>query len=396
MIIDKVNRNNSTVILIDPKGYLAEQVAKLYSNSKDDRLIYIEPSLFQNEDLYPVLNPFDIPKKDEKAIELATDTIVEVLEIVLRQIHKGSEFTPAMKGILYYTIPVILRLPNGSLSDLYRFMNDEQNQDLIELGRKSPNPTHRVFFNSEFQEDTLNVSKNSIRARLRIFLATKGLSAIMQGKSTIDLYRAIDERKLIVFNLSKGLMGKNQSKNFGRIVIGLTLITMIEKAKAISNPKYRPQVHLFVDEFQNYITQTVSEVLAEARAYGLHLNMATQIVGQAMDSELEKLVLGNTDVKVLGNSDYDSREHFARSFGMKQQNLEIEKFKFWVRVKDGNPFILTPSKQFLDNKGSMNNEQWTQLLKIQKARYYRKYAPPEPIERADTPQEPKVKPKFDL
>lgn len=394
MIIDKVNRNKSAVILIDPKGDLAEQVAKLYGNSTNDRLIYFDPSLFSNDDFYPILNPFDIPKKDPRAIELATDTIVEVLEIVLTQIDKNSKFTTAMKGILYYTIPVILRLENGNLNDLYRFLNDEKNQDLIELGRKSPNPEHRHFFNGEFQEDSLKVSKNSIRARLRIFLAMKGFSAIMQGKSTIDLYKAIDEKKLIVFNLSKGLMGKSQSKNFGRIVIGLTLIAMIEKAKAIPNPKYRPQVHLFVDEFQNYITQTVSEVLAEARAYGLHLNMATQIVGQAMDNELEKLVLGNTDVKVLGNSGYENRRHFANYFGMKEQDLEVEQYKFWVRVKDGYPFTLTPSKQFLDNKGSMSQTEWKELLRIQKARYYRKYI--EPKNQTEAEPQSKQKAKFDL
>lgn len=408
MVLDKINRKKSTVILIDPKGDLAEQIAKLYANHQSDRLIYFNPSLFADEDIYPILNPFDIPKKDEKAIELATDTIVETLEVVLAEIDRNSKFTVQMKGILYYTIPIILRLKDGNLYDLYRFLDDEQNQDLIDLGAKSSNPSHRDFFQNEFKRDNLKVSKDGIKSRLRIFLAMKGFTALIQGKSTLDLYKAIDEKKIIVFNLSKGRMGKDQSKNFGRIAIGLTLVAMMQKAKEIPNPKFRPQVHLFVDEFQNYITETISEILAEARAYGLHLNMATQLVGQAMNTDLEKLVMGNTDVKVLGYSGFENRRHFANYFGMKEYDLEVEKYKFWVRVEDGYPFILTPSKRFLDNKGSMNKEEWSEVLKRQKQRYYTKYKEPNlrfsiksphtpQLEEKETERDIQVKkPKYDL
>ena len=230
---------------------------------------------------------------------------------------------------------------------------------------------------------------------------------ITTGSSTIDLGQAIKDKKLIVFNLSKGVLTRDYSAFYGKLIVSLILIESMRNAQNIDNPKYRPQIDLFIDEFQNYITPAVGEIVAEARAYGVRLTVATQLIGQGMEKSLERLILTNTDTKIIGWSSIENREAMSKQFGRTAKELEVKKRKFWVKIADGTPLKVKTSIRLVGDNNAMTAEQWERVKEYQE-KYYRpivrKEKPkavgtiPEPPQddKEPTPTNQKFKMKMDL
>jgi hypothetical protein len=110
----------------------------------------------------------------------------------------------------------------------------------------------------------------------------------------------LDSRKLVIFNLAKGKLGSETSEAFGRFVLALMQSAILKRAQ--SAKAARVPVHLFIDEFQNYIAPSIAEILSESRKFGLHLTMAQQYLGQRMDTEFRRGILANTQIKMTGMS----------------------------------------------------------------------------------------------
>ncbi|MBF0264129.1 MAG: hypothetical protein HQL46_02575 [Gammaproteobacteria bacterium] len=120
----------SSLILIDPHGDLAEEIAKLkpVKNRKiADRIVYIDPSLDINHS--PSINPFEITDRSEKNIALMTQELKSIFSVLLQ----NANTTNQMDAILSPCIATLLRRPNSDFSDLQRFMDDDNNHDLVEV-----------------------------------------------------------------------------------------------------------------------------------------------------------------------------------------------------------------------------------------------------------------------
>lgn len=403
MIYDRMKRAKSAVIVIDPKGDLSREVSRWKENADNpERLVYFDPILFA--DKTPVINPFDLGDKSKSNIQRAIFELRQSFDQILNQIDGG--FTPAMKNILGHILSVILRR-GGSLGDVHRFLDKNLNADLLEQGQNSADEQDNVFFNGEFLEKNIEVSTNGIKGRLGLLLQNQVFRDITTGSSTIDLGQAIKDKKLIVFNLSKGVLTRDYSAFYGKLIVSLILIESMRNAQNIENPKYRPQIDLFIDEFQNYITPAVGEIVAEARAYGVRLTVATQLIGQGMEKSLERLILTNTDTKIIGWSSIENREAMSKQFGRTAKELEVKKRKFWVKIADGTPLKVKTSIRLVGDNNAMTAEQWERVKEYQ-AKYYRpiikKEKPkamgtiPEPPQddKEPTPTNQKFKMKMDL
>lgn len=366
MIYDRMKRAKSAVIVIDPKGDLSREVSRWKENAENpERLVYFDPVLFN--DKTPVINPFDLGDKSKNNIQRAIFELRQSFDQILSQIDGG--FTPAMKNILGHILSVILRR-GGSLGDVHRFLDKNLNADLLEYGQKSADEQDNTFFNGEFLEKNIEVSTNGIKGRLGLLLQNQVFRDITTGSSTIDLGQAIKDKKLIIFNLSKGVLTRDYSAFYGKLIVSLILIESMRNAQNIDNPKYRPQIDLFIDEFQNYITPAVGEIVAEARAYGVRLTVATQLIGQGMEKSLERLILTNTDTKIIGWSSIENREVMSKQFGRTAKELEVKKRKFWVKIADGTPLKVKTSIKLVGDNNAMTAEQWERVKEYQ-AKYYR-------------------------
>lgn len=397
IIKERILKKKSSVIVLDPKGDLARDLVKWNVNYLNlDDIIYFDPFLF--EDLTPVINPFDIGTDNPKSLTSASFELRETFDMILSDIDGG--FTPRMKNILGHTLSIVLK-QKGSLSDLYRFFNNSNNQDLLQAGKTSTDEQERQFFNYEFEEISSDTIAG-ISARLGLLLQNKFFRDMTTGKSTINLAQAIRDKKTIIFNLSKGAVTRDYSKFFGKIILSLVLLQAMYNANSIEDEHKRPKIDLFIDEFQNYITPAVGEIVAEARAYGIRLYVATQLVGQDMSKALENLILTNTDTKIVGWSSIENRAVMARQFGMTADQLETSKHTFWVRIANGKPFKVKSSSLFAGNNNAMTDDEWATMLEHQKQYYRHKIQPKESTEAppkdfdANNEFTQQFKPKFDL
>src|SRR5690606_27824960 len=128
-----------SLIILDPHGDLAKKVVSFVHNRDKNRLVYISSSINKeaqtSETYMAIVNPFDCPKDDDTINILSQELTDGLIELLSDTQHN---FTPQMQAILRPCIATVLRSPHPSLNELKRFMLDEQNDDLVALGRRSP------------------------------------------------------------------------------------------------------------------------------------------------------------------------------------------------------------------------------------------------------------------
>ncbi|MGL1955846.1 MAG: DUF87 domain-containing protein [Colwellia sp.] len=119
----------NAIVLLDPHGDMSKEIARFKEFTKpkiSDRLVYLDPSLSSNS--YPSINPFQFVGTHDDSINLMTQEIIRILNVLL----KGTTTTSQMNAILYPCINTLLRRKNSSFIDLKRFMNNDENKDLVE------------------------------------------------------------------------------------------------------------------------------------------------------------------------------------------------------------------------------------------------------------------------
>ena len=187
---------------MDANGDFAEQIARYKDNIKfyrRNKLIYIDPTI--STDVFPVINPLDLPNLSTETLDKVTQQMYKTLIQSFKELN--IKLTGAMEGMLYNMIHTLYRKKDSSLLDLIRFVDDEQNADLIKLGCQTDNYVIRDYFSNKFTNPMMSVTKHGLANRLNNFLASQTLQRLITGQTTIDLKKAINQRKLIVFNISK-------------------------------------------------------------------------------------------------------------------------------------------------------------------------------------------------
>lgn len=160
-----------------------------------------------------------------------------------------------------------------------------------------------------------------------------------QKENKIDLEDLMNKSKIILINLSKGKIGEENSSFFGSMF--LTKIKQAGMSRAKMEAKDRNDFYLYVDEFQNIVTDTFENILSEARKYGLNLTMAHQYVGQ-IPVKVEAAVLGNVgsiiSFRVGGDDAVKLKPEFAPVFDVKDMiNLGVGEFYLKMTI-DGESY----------------------------------------------------------
>lgn len=211
------------VVVMDPAGDLAEQVARWPT----DRLIYVAHDLELGQT--PTINPFeiqDVAATDTSPRALNTKTVVaqQLLAAFQEVIGKGErgDFTTNMEAILEPCIVALLDREGTTIRDLQRFMDDNRNADLIAFGRSLAHyPDTANFFEHHFHHRHYHTTKAAILTKFQTLFSTGRFPALTCGESTIRLERAWEQKKIIVFNLAKGMLGDKESSAFGRLIVAL-------------------------------------------------------------------------------------------------------------------------------------------------------------------------------
>ncbi|KPN63888.1 hypothetical protein AKJ29_14475 [Aliiroseovarius crassostreae] len=260
--------------------------------------------------------------------------------------------------------------PGSTLADLQRFMNDRLNDDLIELGTTSKRRAIRDFFTYDFQDDpSLRPSKNAISRKLQSLFNTFAFDEMVNSPQSIDLERAINEGQIILFNLSKGRLGDEASEAFGRLVVASIQGLALRRADVPEQD--RNPINLFIDECQNYIAPATMQILEEARKYGVSLTLAQQVVGRGMSSEMQAVVLNNTNVKVAGRTPEDDK--MAKILGKSQADVQnLQTGQFWMKVGNGHTFLLNANSDLIGDSIAMSDDWWN-TIKLEQLVAYRSF-----------------------
>lgn len=391
-------QENYSIVVLDPHGDLITELRQFSMNKNSSRLVYIDP--FLKEGYFPVFNPLELRDRSEQSIELTTQTLVSAIN----ELMSNSELSTQMTALLAPCIATLLRKGDASLRDLQYFMNDEMNTELVALGKQSPNQSHAFFFHNEFSNKAYSKTKIAIYTRLLDLLNTSAFYNLVTGKSTFDLEQLLNEGKIVLFNLSKGILGPLASSAFGRFLIAS--IQAIAQRRAIKEKSKRVPTFLFIDEFQNYVTPSISTILTETRKFGLSLIASNQTLTD-IPTNIRANILNNTEVKIIGRNGVDTLQPLARNINLKLDKLlEMPKYHFYVKTGDRSPFLFSASDLLVIEKAHAKQYYLTkQEAKEQLTYFWRDSGYYRPLNAPKSKEKPKddtkdipddLKPKFDF
>lgn len=368
------------VILFDPHGDIAEEVVRWKEFSEHpERLIYFYPYL-AGLDLatIPVLNPL-APLYKAEQLDSAVENFTDILSAV---IGGDWDISNRMKMLLKPCLYSLAMSPNSTLYDLIDFMaespigDDKKAQPTPLVDRAKAQLTdNRSLLDilDTFFERTYDTTKSSIRDRLRTLLASKALDRCLGGASTIDLVKALDDGKFIVFNLSAGMLGGDTSNAFGRFLIA-SIQNMAMQRQTQHKDERRP-VFMFLDEADRFMSDSIPKIYKETRKYGLHLAMAQQITGYGMGEEMRRAVFGNSKVRIAGASggDEETARDLSNMTGIDKKEIKaLPQGEFYAKRNNKEQASLFRVPTFLMNgKNSMSKEEWEVVKAYQIEHYYK-------------------------
>jgi hypothetical protein len=268
--------------VIDPHGDYAQHILTFIPERRVDDVVYFNPA----DTEHPIgFNPLEVSDKTLKG------HISSELVGVLKRLFAES-WGPRLEYILRYTLLALLDYPNSTMLDITRMLTEKKfRQDVITY---IDDPVVKNFWTTEFASWNDKFASEAVAPVLNkvgAFTANPMIRNIIgQPKSTFNIRKIMDEGKILIVNLSRGLMGEDNAGILGAMMV--TKIQLAAMGRADMPEDQRRPFYLYVDEFQNFATDSFAVILSEARKYGLNLTVANQYISQ-MSEAVRSAVFGN-------------------------------------------------------------------------------------------------------
>ena len=295
---------NQGYCIIDPHGDFAINNLKFIPKNRIGDVIYFNPA----DTSYPVaFNPLELSDPSRKP-----NVCSEVIGVLKRMF--GESWGPRLEHILRYTLLALLDRPSTTLLDISRMLTDKDfRKETLDY---CTDVTVLQFWKHEFgqwNEKQINESIAPVLNKVGAFTANPIIRNIVgQPHSSFDIRQIMDEGKILIVNLSKGLIGEDNAS-----ILGAFLVTKVQLAAMsrsdIPDIKDRRPFYLYVDEFQNFATDSFTVILSEARKYGLNLTVANQYIAQMTDS-VRDAVFGNVGTTISFRVSADDAPLLAKQF----------------------------------------------------------------------------------
>lgn len=316
--------------LIDPHGDLADAVLNCVPRNRTNDAIVFDAG---DRDYPLAFNPLQCRNPLHRPL---------VASGVLSAFKKlyGDSWGPRLEHILRNALLTLLEVPGSSLLSLQRLLSDSGYRAMA-VGRLS-DPVVKGFWQHEFSAWKPQYQAEAvapIQNKVGQFLSHPILRAIVgQTRRSLDLRSVMDSGSILIANLSKGKIGED-----GSTLLGSLLVTGIQAAamgRADLPESQRRDFHLYVDEFQNFATDSFATILSEARKYRLTLTIANQYLAQ-MDDGTREAVFGNVGSLLTFQVGASDAETLAAQLGADvtpQDLLALPRFTAYARLLiDGMP-----------------------------------------------------------
>lgn len=323
MIIADIRAGNGLAV-VDPHGDLAEKILQYIPNNRVNDVIYFNPSDTQFPIAFNILESIGDDYKHLVAYGLVG---------VFKKIWADS-WGPRMEYIMTNTILALLEYPGSTLLGLMRMLVDKAYRKKVVA--KVQDPVVKTFWADEYanySEKFRTEAIAPIQNKVGQFLASSIIRNIVgQSKSTIEMRDIMDKQKILIMNLAKGRIGEENSALLGAMMITKLQIAAMSRVD-IPEPE-RKDFYLYVDEFQNFATDSFAGILSEARKYRLCLIMAHQYFEQLGDV-VKAAVFGNVGTMIVfrvGAADAAELElEFAPQF-LPADIVNLKKYTFCLRL----------------------------------------------------------------
>ena len=296
--------HNQGYAIIDPHGDFAVNNLRFIPPHRIKDVVYFNPA----DTSYPLgFNPMEVIDPN-----LKSNTSSEIIGVLKRMF--GESWGPRLEYILRYTILALLDHPDTTMLDITRMLTDKKFrkevlascQDTVVLN------FWNIEFNSwneKFQAEAVAPVLNKVGA----FVANPIIRNIIgQPKSTFNIRQLMDDGKILIVNLSKGLIGEDNAGILGAFIVTKIQLAAMSRSD-IPNVEDRTPFYLYVDEFQNFATDSFATILSEARKYGLNLTVANQYIAQMSDT-VRDAVFGNVGTTISFRVSADDAPFLVKQF----------------------------------------------------------------------------------
>src|SRR3989339_149561 len=312
------------IAVVDPHGDLVEKVVKFIPANRINDVIYFNPADLHYPIAFNILENVSFEYKN-----LISNGLVGVFKKIW-----ADSWGPRLEYILINSILALLENPGTTLLGVTRILVDARYRKKIIKGVKDP--MVRSFWVNEFNnysEKFRNEAIAPIQNKVGQFLSSELIRNIVgQTKSTIDMRDIMDSRKILFMNLSKGRIGEENSALLGAMMI--TKIQLAAMSRVDVPEEERKDFYLYVDEFQNFSTESFANILSEARKYRLNLIIAHQYIEQ-VEENVQAAVFGNVGTLVVFRVGAADAEFLEKEFfpTFTQEDLvNLSKFEIYIKL----------------------------------------------------------------
>ncbi|KKU90949.1 MAG: hypothetical protein UY23_C0005G0045 [Candidatus Jorgensenbacteria bacterium GW2011_GWA1_48_11] len=284
--------NGEGVCVVDPHGELVESILGKIPEERMKDVIYFNPA---DTDFHIGFNVLELP--DPKYKHLVASGLMGIFTKIWSNVWSAR-----MEYILNNAIMALLDTPGTTLLGITRILVDKEYRQKIIANLKDP--VVKAFWVHEYEQwrdQFRNEAIAPIQNKVGQFLSTALIRNIVgQSQSTIDIFDIMNSSKIFLVNVSKGRIGEDNSALLGGMLITKIQLSAMERVRLPEEE--RVDFYLYVDEFQNFATDSFANILSEARKYRLDLILAHQYIGQLetdISTKVRDAVFGNVGTMVV-------------------------------------------------------------------------------------------------
>ncbi len=346
-------RAGKGVAFIDPHGDAVEDILKMIPQDREEDVVYFDPSDTER----PMgMNMIEVTTDQEKNFMA---TYIIGLMYKLYDPHKtgiiGPRFEHAIRNAM---LTIMDTVPGGTFIEVVQAL---QRPDYIqELLPYIKDPIVKRYWTDQIAQTT-DFHKSEVLdyivSKFGRFVTDPLIRHIIgQSKSSLNFRQIMDEGKILLVNLSKGRIGEEDSSFLGLILVPRILMAAMSRQNIPMEE--RKDFYLYVDEFQNFATETFADILSEARKYRLNLIVANQFIGQ-IEEEVKDAIFGNVGTLVTYRVGVQDATYLAHEFAptfTEGDLINIERFHTYVKTIVNNepvpPFSMDVTRDLTKDVGS--------------------------------------------
>ncbi len=316
--------NGNGIGIVDPHGDFSEKILDYIPSHRINDVVYVNPSDVD----FPVgFNILEVSDPAQKHL------VAQGLMATFKKIWPDT-WSSRMEYILNNTLLALLDYPGSTLLGINRLLGDKKYRKKVVA--KLTDPVIKAFWEQEFAQYNDRYASEAvapIQNKIGQFLSASVIrNMVAQVKSTIDIRSAMDSKKILIMNLSKGRIGEDNSRLLGGMLITKIQLSAMERVDTLEVD--RKDFFLYVDEFQNFATPSFANILSEARKYRLGLIMAHQYVAQ-LDEIVADAVFGNVGTLITFRVGAADAEFLAKEFMptfTEEDIINLPKFQIFLKL----------------------------------------------------------------